>query len=534
MKKHWFYIVLLLSLTAIYWPTLSAPQVVDNDAAQVLPLLKVYLATPGSYLRDLCAFRLLDFQPVRDLTLLIDLYIFENWKLNTAVEQNLVYWFFICVVLRQLVRRTYPKLSTGSIDLVVLLFAIYPLFGQSLNWGMARKHILAMLMILLATASVVKTRRLNWQGLVALSLSLLAQPIAILWPMWVQFYFWISRATKSSHLSVIPGYFISFVIGMVNYRYYTTSETYLANYQSKINSGVNVADQLLALGHYFFQLILPYQLVFNYQLNHWSVLVGLFALVVFLLYLAKYQRTLQVFVWTTFATFPLIVVLVNPHILYDTYLLIPGLGFFMTLLAIWEGHNWRETKFACLFAMIIAGIWIVRGHWEARLWTSPTRFYVEKSFERRPECASALRAVLVEEKINPSARDFALSHDCFPLIMNDPLRRSSGIVLKTVMLYYDEKLIPTQKIKILDGLSLQSVYSKLILALSLYEQGKAELASPLFQRDATILPKGYGDYPVYDHLIADKLIPYCEKHQNYDCLKVAKPYTRAPSRPYFD
>lgn len=534
MKKNWFYIVLLLSLTVIYWPTLSAPQNVDNDAAQVLPLLKVYLASPWNYLRDLCAFRLLDFQPVRDFTLLIDLFFFENWKLNTAVEQNLIYWFLICVLLRQLVYRTYPRLSPGTIDFVVLLFAIYPLFGQSINWGMARKHIISTGMILLATISVVDKQRLNLKGLLALSLSLMAQPIAILWPVWTQFYLWLNGATRSSHLSVIPGYIICFATSVVNYLYYTTSKTYLANYQSKLDSGIEVADLLLASGHYFYQLIFPYQLVFNYQLNHWSVLVGLLALALFVLYLVKYHRTKQVLQWTTFTVFPLIIVLVNPHVLYDTYLLIPGIGFFMTLLALWENHNWRATKFATALAMTATVIWIVRGHSESQMWTDPTRYYVEKTFERRPDCGSALRALYIEEKIVPSVREFAFSNNCLQMLVNNPLQRSRGVFLRTVMLYHDDEFAPEQKIKLLEGLSFQNVYAKLILALIFYEQGRFGLANPMFQRDVTKLPKGYGDYPVYDYLVADKLMPYCEKYQNYDCLKLAKPYSRGEPRPYFD
>ena len=526
--KYGFMLIPFFVLIAAYFPVLTADQVINPDAQFILPFLA---KTDGvlAYLKDLFLFKTLDFQPVRDLTFFLDLSVFYYLGIDVTVIQNLAWWLAGCWYVSKLLLNIFPKMKKNTIFFLILGFLVYPLFSQTIPWGVARKHLLSFFFTMVLTEKWTKAKSRFLLGDVCFysffyACSVLSQPIGILWPIWALIYLAVYEPNllKSSTKVFLPLGIILTLLGLVNFLYYTSSTVFLENYAEKTLEAFEFSDKILALGHYSFQLVFPYLLSFNYTLGHYSTLVGLaiLALIALLLRFSKapFKKT---FVWIVFSLLPLLVVMTNSRILYDTYLLIPSVGFLFLLVIFTENiPNVSEIIKNSLLVLLIV-FWTLTTNRNSSLWKDELNI-AKESFENRPSCMTAatyLRINYEHEKKGPiSARFFLENFEC-----KDEYGGNMLMNLYTYMFFYEIESPLEERIKRLRMLAPLNFFSHATL-VSLYIREKMLPEAQLEILQLKQRWKWIKIAPEYIPIIAKYINPYCRQTNDLDCIQLIRPF----------
>lgn len=521
-------LILSLVIIAAYYPVLSSYKTASPDASLILGIFE---STSGlwDYLTKLLTLKTMDFQPVRDLSLWIDWFIFKHLNVNTFIIQNAVIWIGICCVSLSILTKIY-NLSVEKIFPLVLAFSVYPLFCSIISWSMARKHLLAFLFILLATEKFIdylqnKNKKDIWLVNLYYVLALLAQPIGILWPVWAAVYAWSQKKFRLSSITSL--YFILAAVGVVNFIYYKESTVFTAIFESKTEDAFQIADKILALGHYFYQLFVPYYQTFFYDLGHWSIWVGLLLAGVFYMLYSFFKLSKKdLGIWALFAFLPILVILNTPNTKSDTYLLLPSFALLVLITRMIEPYLNK-------ILLIIPVVWIVFVNFESRLWTDARKFAHERNFQRRPTCVSAVMAAKADyaNGLTPPSDVIRYFRDFECLRNSSDFEVVDSIILNSNFIYYSPFEI-SKKIAMLENLQKVHWYPKLLLA-ALYFQDKRSLEALNLMHD---LDRDFGNLAgetSYITPVADVIHPVCEKLMDKSCLNISSRFSVRKKKPYF-
>jgi hypothetical protein len=526
-RKPWVTCLSFLCLgILVYWPLLFLQEPTNPDGQYIFPILKSTTSLTD-YLTKLSRFQTLDFQPVRDLSLYLDYLILQKTQLNISIFHNLMIWVSICWLLMHLILRIFPAISRQEAFLLSLMFLAYPLFTQTVSWGVARKHLLMMLFSIGATYVWVSPKieyKLAKTSIVSLLYiaSVLSQPIFILWPVWAATYQLLYRRTeiKASLKVLVPLFLLLMVLGITNYLYYETSNVFLSIYPKKTDEMFDFSDQLLAIGHYFFQIFFPFLLTFSYTLGHWSTLVGLILIGIFtiLLLRLKVDRRL-IFTWSLFGALPLAMMITKPTTIFDTYLLVPAAAVLFLLIAARLPRNVPGLPYYYLGLM---ALFTTAGHLETYRWMDDIRMS-GKNFERRPSCWTAfeyLRMNYENDQLpqNTYARPYLLQTDCGRFMPGG----ISMVNMHTYLLYYESDLPDDQRLQFLReraGLGVIPAMSWPAYLIKLGREEEAVIAVEYMKKRLREM-----NYPVEYIPLATKLAPFCRIKQDQECLELIEPF----------
>lgn len=525
-KKITRYLFLLPVLLA-YLPVLMSHQHVDPDAKIILGNLYGAAGISG-YLNNLFSFKTVDFQPLRDLTLSFDIWSFYKLGINTFITQNLLWWMASLIIFRRIICFLFPRISDLTLSLLISCLGVYPLYSGVISWGMNRKHLLALFFITLATDLLLRSRK---PVLIVLCfiLSTLSQPIHILWPLWASAYILHTKNFRNN-LKLISGLFISLIaVAVLNTLYYSQSETYKFFFTDKTADLWNIPDKTLALGHYLFQLFAPYILSFKYDLSHWSVLTGIILLPVALYLCYKEKNRRELLLWAIAGFLPVLVVLNDPHVISDAYLLYPGFALFIITLHIFNNHDFRISRYWLIAPLLIWGILTARN---SSLWNNRLDLAGE-SFRARPSCESVMNYLKVGYDLyerDPEALKFAETHSCFKEMTVTSSFYYSLLVLFSHYYFHEEALPLEFRLERLTKLSERHLYAHLSLIALLLKEKNPELAKAEVER----LEMKWGRMPVdieYHEITARFVRPFCESENLSGCLLITEKLIRKPDRP---
>ena len=536
LKLNWPLKLAVLTILALisYWPILFTQQLVNPDAQLVFPIL-LKATTLGEYLKFLLHFFTLDFQPIRDLSLLIDISIFNSTGFNSMILQNLVWWIASLCVLEKLIKNTHPTIKAQHVFCIVALFSIYPLFSQTVGWGLARKHLLSFFFTLLATERLTRQDSpLNLKASLILAsyslLAILSQPINVLWALWALIYSWQNKLLKTQLKYLTPALIIMAAGIVINYLYYTQSPVFLAYYGKKTNEAFAFSDMILALGHYFFQIFIPYLLAFTYTLAHWSTLVGIPLMVCFFYVLHKRKIASSfILIWSSFALLPLLVILNKPSMLFDSYLLIPATGVLILLIPLLQSFKLKYLPQIAIIALII---WSALNIHQVQQWKDD-HLLAKRSFERRPSCLAAAMYLSVSYEneqlpTDKAARDFIYNFECPAFSYTG----KSQINLQAYMLFYETDLSFEERKNALEKISQMGIVPQFLLS-SFYikHQMYQEADESIEMLVAKWRGKRYSEQHI---LVVEKMLkPYCEEKRHALCLEVIKPFDHKRSTLFY-
>lgn len=370
--RRWSFAAWGLALVALLFNegrlVLSGP-VLDRDDATLLGPLR-HLHGVGEYLSLLLHHQVLDVQPVRDLSLWLDLKLSAALGHATFHATNLL----LLIALLALAQRLWvARLGrTRAVAVAVLLLAVHPAIANTVSWISARKHLLSAVFILVATLLLERDERPRTLVLagVAFALSVLSQPITVLWPLWLGVDRALRKGPRAGAVRMAPFLLVALPVAAVNLAYYAGA--YAQTGSAKFVGGPGTATvSLLALGRYLFNALCPFVISVEYEPGRLFNLIGLALLPLAVFFSVKrLGRATALPAWAFFA-FPLVTVTARMTNIFvsDTYLLVPLVGFFWGVAALLASLEARPFPLALGTAGVAAAL-ALYSHQVALSWSS--------------------------------------------------------------------------------------------------------------------------------------------------------------------
>lgn len=446
---------ILLATVAVYGPLVVADPVLERDDRRLIePLEKI--SKPGEYLEAWADGRILDRQPARDLSFAVNLQLRRWTGRSTFHLTNLLLWWAIIWVFHRLTGffTSSPWIGLG----LTAVFALHPVFVGSVAWIAARKHLLSALFAFGATLSLMRSASVGWATAGKLSLlyglSVLSQPITLLWPAWAALRQWLAGRGRAEGARVLLACApVGLACAAINYRYYTAAFVAQTGAQKLTETEGGGAVALLALGRYFANLVLPVRLATSYYPGSWLNLLGLLGLVLFVAATLKWRSRAEGVVWLGLFLCPLLIVTARMTNIFvsDTYLLVPAVGA-MGLASLWLPRQppTRAAHLGTAALCAIAALLAVQSRGLARTWRSEAELWAHAAEVEPTPNALAKHAYYLAasgrtaEAIEVALRlgDWEPGHPEYPLVL-----------AKAV--YLDRRLSADQKLGLLHARKLE-------------------------------------------------------------------------------
>ena len=540
MKKNGFIILVISSVILFAYGSILGQKTVDPDASIILNNLDQF-QTFSQYLQGLFNFSTIDVQPFRDLTLYVDLWIYRNFNFSSFVLQNVLWWIGSCFLLYQILDTVNIKKDSLITLLLILAFSVYPLFVPVVSWGMSRKHLISFFFILCATFKLLKLEKSDFTNSLKVTLfyllAIFSQPINLLWPFWAGFYLVRTKkfSFKQAALFLSPALII-FTAGMLfNFFYYKNSSVFKAHFDNKTDHAFELADKLLAFGHYHFQLFIPYLLSFKYSLGDTSVLIGLLFFVALMLVAYKKKEVRkELITWLTMGYFCIFIVLNTPTILSDSYLLVPAA---MILIIFSSLIKERQHKVVIPIISVLICFWSFLTIKDSKNWLT-TRDLTKVSFQKRPNCHNALnyvRSIYEDYEVAPKdLKEYLLFNECFKNSANTTYGQQAMINIWNYFYFHEEEVPYEVRLNNLKQMSQKSLISGLTLAAFYLKYKQESLATEVINdfiyksRNIEISGNEY-------HNITAKIVhPYCQQKQWKDCIDITTKLSQKIDHPYYE
>ncbi|MEE2670619.1 MAG: hypothetical protein VYA54_02855 [Bdellovibrionota bacterium] len=280
---------LIIILAAYFFAFIYPPQMIDKSIIYD-PLYN--LNHFSDYFTLLKEGNTVDLQPIRDLSLLMDIFIgkligFENFPLIT----NLIILFFTSLFLNKIIKYHF---SDRFSEICTFLFLIHPASLMVYVEFSSRKHILSFLFFLISY-SYYLVDRLNSKKTYSISLlsyflSLLSQPINAGVPL---FYFlhdgFGKDKLKKMFLKMIPFGFCLILIGCLNILYYHHSNL---DGEFFVKFEHDFRKMLLGINIYYRQIFFPLSFAYRYNTESFFNIYTAVAPLLIITFIARIFKTL--------------------------------------------------------------------------------------------------------------------------------------------------------------------------------------------------------------------------------------------------
>jgi hypothetical protein len=339
LKNYGLHALVFILAFYIQYPLIvSDPILSYDDQLLVTPIFSGLYPWNLSYYQAIFHGQVWDVQPIRDLSYSFDYFLNYFLNLKTFHLQNLILWIGICYLLNRILLELKIRISLRISILVLCLF--YPIFWISVSWISARKHLLSAFFILISTHKVLesktKNENLSFINQIKIALayiaSCLSQPINILWPLFLIYSF--KHELKKYRSLILATLGFGFLIGIINLYYYSEIYPLIINIPKfAVSSGENFSLKILGLSRSIFQIFIPFWAIPTpYYQGSPQNIFGLIFLT-FLIWLIFKTKDFFLRGILIFSILPLIVIFIQSTNIFgsDTYLIIPGIGFFIYL-----------------------------------------------------------------------------------------------------------------------------------------------------------------------------------------------------------
>lgn len=436
-------LVLLYAFLAVFFGLLYRdyfiydPVLKRDDQLLVKPLTSV--SSLGDYIELLANNIITDVQPVRDLSLLLDI----QWQRLTGIPSfhavNFLLFFLILFLFQRLLRTLQFSFQAQIVSLSIL--AAHPLMVSAVGWISSRKHTLAVIFILLTLLSYLKNKKITSATFIYFALSILSHQMFVLFPLWLVLYIHFKDEKKDwpkliglmtlAAFVLFLGTFKTFYLGMgnVTYRDYSVIE--------------NISRYILSVGRSFTLVMLPASIAGAYfQGSIWNIIgLPLFVGSLFLFYKSKNKA--DPLLWITLAGFGHILTIIA--FVNDTYLYLPLICFIIAMNYLFRAH---PLKLPRKLQLTVAALVVALLGWKtvdaSQMWKSDLALW-NYSYENEE---SPFNAILLGSHLLPHDEKLALGFlewggKNFDLVSHKPIL---FYFLNTIM---GSSLTASEKIRIL-------------------------------------------------------------------------------------
>jgi hypothetical protein len=338
-KKYYLHALVFGLILFIQYPLIvSDPILTYDDQVLVTPLFSGLYPWRFSYYQAIFHSGIWDVQPVRDLSYSLDYFLNYFFNLKTFHLQNLLIWIGICYLFNRILLQLKIRFNLRISILILCLF--YPIFWISVSWISARKHLLSAFFILISTLKVIesktKNENLSFLNQSKIALAYLAacfsQPINIFWPLF--FIYSFKNELKKYRILILSILGTGLITGIINLYYYSKIYPLILNIPKfAASSDEHFSLKILGFSRSLFQIFIPFWATPTpyYQGSPQNIL-GIFFLTLTIWSLIKTRDSL-IRSFLIFSLLPLVVIFTQSTNIFgsDTYLIIPGFGFFIII-----------------------------------------------------------------------------------------------------------------------------------------------------------------------------------------------------------
>jgi hypothetical protein len=260
------------ALAWIFWPALKAHAILQYDDRSLLdPIARA--RTLGGLVEEYRHGYVLDLQPLRDLTYLLDLRLGLLAGVETMHATNLVLYALLCAALYAWCRAAGVR--AGIAAGAAALFAVHPIHVEPVAWITGRKFLLAALFATTACA-LFRSGRVR-SALGAYFASLVSHPAGLGWPLWAAFTGRARLRERRFQIFVGLGLIGAVAATLGNLVYYQTAfEAQTGKLKVVEQAPVTQAYLVFAgLGRSVFNLVAPLWLAPAYDPYSWRNFAGL-------------------------------------------------------------------------------------------------------------------------------------------------------------------------------------------------------------------------------------------------------------------
>ena len=337
----------------LYSNYLTKDPILNRDDVLFIYPLKAVVGLSG-YINAVKTNSIPDFQPVRDLTFLINLKIMEWFHFSTFHMTNFI--FFIVTIF--LFMKLLEALGFGKKQIVysAFFYATHPLMVSSVGWISARKHSLALVFILLSLLDFIKKRKITTASIFCYVLSILSHQIFILLPIWIYIY----EKVKKINLEIgrfaimsLMGLLVLFLGVMKTFYLEMGNVTY-----KQFHWFNNVSRYVLSVGRSVVQIFFPVSISSDYFQGNILNLIGIPVLIFSLFLLYKSKNRADSFLWIFLAALSHILTYIT--FVNDTYLYLPlicsliAINFYFTNNPVRLNPKIKMTAFTLLLSLLAA------------------------------------------------------------------------------------------------------------------------------------------------------------------------------------
>lgn len=350
----------------------------------------------------------LDLQPIRDLSYILDFKLKSMTSISFHHLSNLLIWFVICLVLKKILDLISDQKNDGHILAwsIVFLYALSPVSASSVAWIAARKHLLSTLFILLATwlFLIKRNSHFNLKSNLLISfvylLSVLSHPINVLWPFFVYLYTYFDKKFHERKILLILLGILSLIILGANFYYYEYLYPVFTGGDGKYDVNTGGGLTLLAMGRYFYLTLFPFDaLPVSHFQGSWKNLLGIPLLILFIYFCYKKNRPVLVcFILYFFLPLVPVTIKITRIFCSDTYLLNASIGIYASIFLLLEKSSFFKKMYVPIFvyaaALAIYNVEYLKiFHDEKKIW-----FY---AYEKEPtpmSIANLAGAMIAQDK----------------------------------------------------------------------------------------------------------------------------------------
>jgi hypothetical protein len=498
------------------------PKVAENpDSNFIYPFLSK-INSPWEYLSQLTALETIDFQPIRDLTLFVDVWFENRLGLNVSIFLNTVIWAYCCCLILSIIIRFFKRLDEMTAVIVVSCYSVYPIFLQTINWGISRKHLLAFMFTLLATKAFLEwfqSRTGQFKIVVFYTLSVLSLPISVGWPVWCLCYLWLIHRDKLKEgrklISLLV--IIMLLLVTINVAYYNTSSTYLQLYPKKANL-ISVEFIALNLGQHFWQLIYPYNLAFHYTFRNGAVTGFILFLALLTFAVVKLRERKLFWAWLLFAAAHVSIILTTPTIYFDTYLLSPSFAFLMIIILLVEDKLPSHRFFLIPLFIFWTGFTLSQNaNW------GESEVFFTKSFAEDESCPNAIGLGFAKyskgKKLPDTLFNFIQVNSCFsPWEHDSPAMSLKKLIFESMSLYFEDDIDYDYRMERLVELGAKHFFPLTVYATILSKENRDEEIERTMKHLNDSF-SGTGIKMGKDMIFMRVMPAYCKEKQLHQCMK---------------
>jgi hypothetical protein len=365
-----FNTILVVGLLLIYGPLMIGTHLINYDDPMVVkPLEQVSTLQDYFVLRD--QLKIMDLQPIRDLSLVIDWKLTQLFGFDFFRFSSLLIYLGFCWIVVRICKQLFWDLALfpAFSPWMLLPFFWSPIQVSSVVWVTARKHLLAGFFIAAATDLLLRyVRKKSSAGLSEVGILFLyiaacaAQPIIVGWPFVA---FLLAWNWSDRRLGLREGLlFLSLVVSGVyvvyaNQSYYNTAYSIqtIGLIKSQAWDVSEIGSSVLALGRYVFQMLVPFfPTPTSYHPASWQTASGFVCLclaLVAIFYSKKSERSsLGLFLICFFLLLAPVVVRISNIFGSDTYLLSASIFYVIFLLYLFR--EWLDKRAARLSVVLLS------------------------------------------------------------------------------------------------------------------------------------------------------------------------------------